>query len=114
MPLNAGFGLVAPVKVGAAVALALALAPSSAAAQAAQRGVVIARTYCVNCHSIDKASPSPLTAAPPFRSLHKKYPVENLEEALAQGIVTGHPSMPQFRFETDQIRDFIAFLKTLE
>jgi mono/diheme cytochrome c family protein len=82
--------------------------------QHVQRGVVIARTYCMRCHSIDKVSPSPLTAAPPFRDLHKKYPVERLEEALAEGVVTGHPAMPEFRFEADQIGDFIAFLNTLK
>jgi hypothetical protein len=40
--------------------------------------------------------------------------VETLEEALAEGIVTGHPSMPQFQFEPDQINDLIGFLKSLE
>lgn len=81
---------------------------------AAQRGLTIARTNCARCHSIDRVTPSPLAIAPPFRTLHKKYPVENLEEAMAEGISTGHPTMPEFRFDTDQISDFIAFLKTLE
>ena len=63
--------------------------------------------------SIDKVSPSPLAIAPPFRELHKKYPVESLEEALAEGIVTGHPTMPEFRLDPGQIRDFIAFLNSL-
>jgi hypothetical protein len=66
------------------------------------------------CHSIDKFSESPLKLAPPFRTLHKRYPVETLEESLAEGIMTGHPSMPEFRFRPDQVSDFIAFLKTLE
>lgn len=79
-----------------------------------QRGVVIARTYCARCHSIDKLSPSSVTEAPPFRDLHKRYPVELLEEPLAEGLLTGHPAMPEFRFEPDQINDFIAFLKSLE
>jgi hypothetical protein len=55
-----------------------------------------------------------LAIAPPFRTLHKKYPVENLEEAMAEGISTGHPTMPEFRFDPGQISDFIAFLKSLE
>lgn len=55
-----------------------------------------------------------LRQAPQFRSLHLRYPVETLEEALAEGIVTGHPSMPEFRLEPDEIGDFIAFLKSLE
>jgi cytochrome c len=79
-----------------------------------QRGLNLARANCARCHSIDKVSESPFKAAPPFRTLHTRYPVENLEESLAEGIVTGHPSMPEFRFESDQIGDFIAFLKSLE
>lgn len=107
--------MTAPAWIAGAVALCASLSvPTPALAQAAQRGVVIARTYCVSCHSIDKVSPSPLTVAPPFRDLHKKYPVERLEESLAEGIVTGHPTMPEFRFDPGQIRDFIAFLNTLQ
>jgi mono/diheme cytochrome c family protein len=98
---------------GAVVMTVLLWSPAQAQDPSAQRGVVIARTYCVGCHSIDKVSPSPLKEAPPFRDLHKKYPVENLQESLAEGIVTGHPSMPQFRFDTGQTADFIAFLNSL-
>ena len=79
-----------------------------------EQGKRLALTYCARCHSIDKVSPSPLKIAPPFRTLHERYPVETLQEALAEGIVTGHPTMPEFRFEADQVGDFIAYLKTLE
>ena len=77
-------------------------------------GLVLAKTHCGQCHSIDKVGPSPLSIAPPLRNLHKMYPVESLEEAFAEGILTGHPTMPQFRFEPDQIANLIAFLKSLE
>jgi mono/diheme cytochrome c family protein len=63
---------------------------------------------------VDRVSASPLRIAPPFRELHKRYPVESLEEALAEGIRTGHPSMPEFRLDPDQIGDVIAYLKSLE
>jgi cytochrome c len=33
---------------------------------------------------------------------------------LAEGIIAGHPAMPQFRLEPDQVADVIAYLKTLE
>jgi len=79
-----------------------------------QRGLVLVQTHCAQCHSIDKVGPSPLSIAPPFRDLHKRYPVENLEEAFAEGISTGHPTMPEFRFEPDQIENLTAFLKSLE
>jgi mono/diheme cytochrome c family protein len=84
-------------------------------AQAAsiERGRAYARSHCARCHAIDQKGASPLRAAPPFRTLHERYPVESLEEALAEGIVTGHNAMPEFRLEPEQIADFIAFLKTL-
>ena len=96
--------------------LAIAVLPTyaSAASPSAQRGLTIARTHCARCHSIDKVTNSPLKIAPPFRTLHERYPVTDLEEPLGEGIVTGHPSMPEFRFEPDQIHDFIEFLKTLQ
>ena len=57
-----------------------------------EQGRRLALRYCSECHAIDKVSPSPLRIAPPFRNLHERYPVETLEEALAEGIMTGHPS----------------------
>ena len=79
-----------------------------------QRGLVLARSHCSECHAIERVGQSPLSDAPPLRDLHKRYPVEHLEEAFAEGISTGHPTMPQFRFEPDQISDLIAFLQSLE
>jgi mono/diheme cytochrome c family protein len=79
-----------------------------------EQGRRLALLYCARCHAIDRVSPSPLKIAPPFRTLHERYPVETLQEALAEGIVTGHPTMPEFSFEPDQVNDFILFLKSLE
>jgi len=88
--------------------------PAFALGPEAQRGFTFAQTNCSICHAIGPAGDSPLPLAPPFRTLHEKYPVENLEEALAEGIVTGHPNMPQFELDIAQVRDLIAYLKTLE
>src|ERR1700745_3033223 len=99
---------------GILVATTLLCSVNPAAAANPQQGKRLALTYCARCHAIDKVSPSPLKIAPPFRTLHERYPAEMLQEALAEGIVTGHPTMPQFSFDADQVGDFIAFLKTLE
>jgi mono/diheme cytochrome c family protein len=80
----------------------------------AQRGHLFVRTHCATCHAIGKSDGSPLRIAPPLRDLHRMYPVESLQEALAEGIVTGHPTMPEFRLDPGQINDVIAYLKTLE
>ena len=85
-----------------------------AIASSVEQGRRLALKHCARCHAIDKVSPSPLSIAPPFRKLHEHYPVETLQEALAEGIVTGHPSMPEFRFSPVQINDFLLFMKSLE
>jgi mono/diheme cytochrome c family protein len=90
------------------------LTPALAASPAEQRGKTFALTNCARCHSIDRVTQSPLKIAPPFRSLHNRYPVETLAEALAEGINTGHPTMPEFQLEPDQIHDLLSYMKSLE
>jgi mono/diheme cytochrome c family protein len=101
-------------KIGVATILLFCAEIELAAAASVERGFTLAKTNCASCHSVDKVTPSPLSIAPPFRTLHERYPVESLQEALAEGIRTGHPTMPEFRFDADQIGDFLAYLKTLE
>jgi cytochrome c len=92
----------------------ITLTPAAAASPREQRGKTFALNNCAKCHSIDKITSSPLKIAPPFRTLHKRYPIETLSEALAEGISTGHPTMPAFQLDPDQIGDLLAYLKTLE
>jgi cytochrome c len=103
------------IAVAAACMLACFTQPAFAqSSPAAQRGLTYVRTYCAQCHSVDKVTISPLKVAPPLRTLHERYPVENLAESLAEGIRTGHPSMPEFKLDPGQVADVIAYLKTLE
>ena len=87
---------------------------SPALASPEQRGKAFAKANCARCHSIARTGASPFAPAPPFRTLHLHYPIETIGEALAEGIVTGHPAMPQFELTPDQIHDLLSFLKTLE
>jgi mono/diheme cytochrome c family protein len=102
---------------------AMALAPSrSFAQQVAEpgdvtRGRAFAQSHCAACHAIGLEGASPYAPAPPFRTLHLRYPVENLAEALAEGIGVGHRGerqMPEFVLEPEEIDDFLAYLKSLE
>ena len=92
----------------------LLINPTLAATTAEQRGKAYARANCARCHAIDRRSESPLKIAPPFRTLHQRYPIDSLEEALAEGIYTGHADMPAFELEPEQIHDLLSYLKTLE
>jgi len=104
-------GVAAFVLIGFLVSAGYAAEPLS---PAAQRGRVFVQTNCAHCHAVGRVGDSPLSVAPPFRTLHTRYPVESLQEALAEGIMTGHPTMPEFRLDPDQVSAVISYLKTLE
>ncbi|CAO4141026.1 Cytochrome c [Methylorubrum thiocyanatum] len=104
----------APSRAAAALLLCLAAAPAAAWDAGVERGRALARSECARCHAVGRTGASPLRQAPPFRILHERYPVDDLAEALTEGIRTGHPSMPEFRFDPDQAEALIAYLKTLE
>lgn len=99
-----------------AVALCL-MVPGVVVAQTSpseQRGLTLLHANCSQCHAVDKVSPSRLKIAPPFRDLHLRYSIEDLQRSLVEGIRTGHPNMPEFRFDVGQAADVIAYLKSLE
>lgn len=94
------------LELTAATALAQPLAPED-------RGKALVETNCARCHAVGKAGASPHEKAPPFRNLNRRYPVEQLAEALAEGIVTGHSDMPQFVFGPTEVGAIIAYLKSI-
>lgn len=97
-----------------AAIMLLLIGPALAATPAERRGLAFAKSHCARCHAIGLAGRSRLKQAPPFRTLHTRYPVETLAEAFAEGIYTGHPRMPAFELDPDQINDLLSYLKTLE
>jgi len=79
-----------------------------------EAGRDIAQTFCARCHGVGRVDDSPLEQAPPFRRLRERYPIENLAESFAEGIVVGHTDMPTFEFEPHQIKALLAYLDTLD
>jgi cytochrome c len=98
----------------------LNLAPPGHAETAAPavlaRGKAIAQANCAKCHAVGPTGASPNPKSPPFRTLSRNYPLADLEEALAEGIVVGHEGaeMPQFRLSTSQIAALLAYLGTIQ
>jgi mono/diheme cytochrome c family protein len=95
-----------------------ALAASKAQIQAKiqakiQAGHALAKARCSHCHSVEPQGNSPLAAAPPFRTLSTRYPLDSLQEALAEGIDVGHQGMPSTPWKPADINRFIAYLKTI-
>ena len=77
-------------------------------------GGKLAEVNCARCHGIGESDVSAHAEAPEFRTLSGRYPVEALEEALAEGIVTGHPDMPEFKATPKQIADIVAYLASIQ
>ena len=95
------------------LALGATSAPAGPDEQRLERGRTIAEKNCARCHATGATGESPLQPAPPFRVLPQRYPIENLAEALAEGIVTGHSAMPEFTFKPDEIDALLTYIASL-
>ena len=78
------------------------------------KGKKLVTENCSRCHAIGKDGDSPHPEAPPFRTLSSKYPVEDLAESLAEGIVSGHPDMPIFVFSPQDVEAIITYLESIQ
>ena len=92
----------------------IAAASPAAAADDIKRGEELSQRDCASCHAIGRTGDSPHKLAPAFRTLGQRYPIESLEEALGEGILSGHPDMPEFKFDADEVGDIIAYLKSIQ
>jgi len=101
---------------GAVLALALVLAGGTAragGADLADEGRVFAEENCARCHAVGPTGASPNPEATPFRLFQTMWPLESLEEALGEGIVVGHPDMPEFELDGRQIEALLDWLAAL-
>jgi cytochrome c len=78
------------------------------------RGEALVSRHCAMCHAIGRTGSSSHVAAPPFRTLGQRYPIESLEEALGEGILSGHPDMPEFVFEPRDVGAIIRYLRSIQ
>jgi len=80
----------------------------------AAEGRFLAEVHCSACHAITRNDGSKHPEAPPLREISKNYPVAALEESLAEGIVVGHPDMPEYRFRPEDVAALIRYLETIQ
>lgn len=74
----------------------------------------LAEINCSSCHAIGASGESRHPMAPPFRTLSRDYPVDSLGEAFAEGILVGHPAMPEFQLEPEQIDDLLSYIESVQ
>jgi len=81
-----------------------------------KRGAAIAKLNCARCHAVGAKGESRDARAPPFRTLSKRYRLDGLEEAMAEGIIVGHQGlqMPHFQMTPGQIDAFSAYLRAVQ
>lgn len=99
-----------------AISTCLFCAPASLGAEEtspAEKGRELAERLCAKCHATGHDGQSPMAEAPPLRTMAQKWPLESLEEAFAEGIVVGHPAMPEFTFAPDDIRNLLSYMDSV-
>jgi cytochrome c len=100
---------------GSIILLGFATAhPQAAEKTLVNKGKVLVEQNCSRCHAIGKEGDSPHPQAPPLRTLSRKYPIEDLAESLAEGIVSGHPDMPVFVFNPHDVEAIIQYLQSIQ
>ena len=69
--------------------------------------------HCARCHSIEATGDSPLKKAPSFREVYLRYPIEQLEGGLAEGMGSRHREMPQIQFSPEQVSAILDYLGSI-
>lgn len=77
-------------------------------------GHELVATYCGSCHAISRTDSSRRRGAPAFRTLSERYPVSDLGEGLAEGLVVGHSDMPEIEFPAPDVEAVIAYLESIQ
>jgi mono/diheme cytochrome c family protein len=84
------------------------------AADRIDRGRALLAQHCAGCHAIDRTGPSPLPAAPAFRTIGDRLDLEELFERMREGLSSGHKQMPTFRFDREDAHAIRSYLNSIQ
>jgi cytochrome c len=110
-------------KRAAAIALAIVtslfgciqgMAEEDGPSQLERQGVALAERMCAACHAIGKTGASPHAGAPAFRDLGNRVDLDEFPRRLREGVTSGHPDMPTFRFTREDARALTAYLRSIQ
>jgi cytochrome c len=87
--------------------------PSAQTSSQEAVGKALVQKHCATCHAIGLSDRSKHPAAPAFRQILKRYPASVLTEALAEGLSTGHPDMPEFTFGPRETAAIVRYLESI-
>ena len=107
--------------VARVVVAGVLLAPTSRASFAQEKlsplerhGRALAERMCSRCHAIGRSGSSPHSPAPPFRALENRVDLDSFTARLREGLISGHPDMPMFRFTREDARALTAYLRAIQ
>jgi mono/diheme cytochrome c family protein len=106
--------LAAVAAIAIAAVIVFFISTAHGVAGDARAGRAFANRNCADCHAVGRTGASPHARAPTFRAITGKYRLQDLEEGLAEGIVTGHNAMPEFELTPRQIDDLLAHMRRLK
>ena len=79
-----------------------------------RQGRALAERLCARCHAIGRGGASPHNAAPTFRELSRRIDLDTFPTRLREGLTSGHPDMPTFRFAREDARALTAYLRSVQ
>ena len=92
----------------------LAAAEDGGPSELEREGLALAERMCAPCHAIGKTGASPHAPAPPFRDLGNRVDLDDFTHRLREGLTSGHPDMPTFRFTREDARALTAYLRSIQ
>jgi cytochrome c len=99
------------------IASLLALLIFASAAQAQdqiRQGRALVGKFCSSCHAVARFGRGPNRNAPPFRTLGRRFDLDQFPRLLERGISSNHPDMPEFKFSDDDALAVRAYLRTIQ
>jgi cytochrome c len=92
----------------------LTAAEEGARSELERQGMVLAERMCSACHAVAKTGVSPHAPAPAFRDLGDRIDLDDFARRLREGLTSGHPDMPTFRFTREDARALTAYLRSIQ
>ena len=77
-----------------------------------RQGQSIVVNKCSSCHAVGRFGKSPNPKAPAFRTLHERYPIESLAEAIAEGPLS--PDEPEFTFSGREVGAILSYISMIQ
>ena len=79
-----------------------------------RRGRDLAEQMCASCHAVGRDGASPHADAPEFRALDRRIDLDSFMDRLREGLLSGHPDMPTFRFGREDARAFVLYIRSIQ